>query len=174
MAYTPFERLLQPDYFDEFHLPRGGLNSSVSSLPSARAVSLAVHQGQKGQGGHEPVSLMVMQFGQFLDHDITMTQEHDIKCCDPGVSATDLQQHEQLRSCFNIDVQNDPFYSNHSAQTTPLMECFPFTRSGATCTDSGKREQINMLTAFIDGSNVYGSDEHRAQQLRSLNGGLLK
>ena len=102
MAFTPFERLLQPDYFDEIHLPRGGLNSS--SRPSARAVSLAVHQGQKGQGGHEPVSLMVMQFGQFLDHDITMTQEHDIKCCDPGVSGTDLQLNEQLRSCFNIDV----------------------------------------------------------------------
>ena len=108
-----------------------------------------------------------MQFGQFLDHDLTMTQEHDRQCCDQVMKSEDDLEVEELRSCFNIDVDSDLFFSHKT-------NCFPFTRSGATCTDSGQREQFNLLTSFIDGSNVYGSDEHRAQQLRTLNGGLLK
>ena len=164
MPNSPYQRLLPPDYSDGVSLPRGGLTHSL--LPSARAVSVAVHQGQE-QASHQAVSLMVMQFGQFLDHDLTLTPEQDRQCCDPSLMGEDGQQPEELRSCFNIDVANDPFYSNK-------MNCFPFTRSDATCTASGQREQFNLLTAFIDGSNVYGSDEHRAEQLRTLSGGMLK
>jgi len=39
----------------------------------------------------------------------------------------------------------------------------------------GAREQVNLLTAYIDASNVYGSDEERAYALRTLDGsGRLK
>ena len=110
MPNSPFQRLLPSDYSDGVSLPRGGLNTSTSTLPGARAVSVAVHQGQKGQRGHVPVSLMVMQFGQFLDHDLTMTQEHDRQCCDQVMKSEDDLEVEELRSCFNIDIQNDIFY----------------------------------------------------------------
>jgi hypothetical protein len=33
------------------------------------------------------------------------------------------------------------------------------------------REQVNLLSAYIDGSNVYGLDAKRAEILRTFSGG---
>ena len=62
MAHSAFLRLLRPDYFDQVSLPRGGLTSS--RLPSARVVSVAVHQAHEETNHRESISQMVMQFGQ--------------------------------------------------------------------------------------------------------------
>lgn len=35
------------------------------------------------------------------------------------------------------------------------------------------REQFNILTSFLDASQVYGSEHERAEQLRAFNGGIL-
>ena len=74
---------------------------------------------------------------------------------------------EELRFCFNIDASNDMFYKGKT-------KCLPLTRSESICTDSNKREQFNALTAFIDGSNVYGSDEVTAEKLRTKVGGEMQ
>ena len=62
MTNNAFLRLLPSDYSDGVGLPRGGLNDS--SLPSARAVSVAVHQAHEETNHRESISQMVMQFGQ--------------------------------------------------------------------------------------------------------------
>ena len=71
-AYTAFDRLLTSEYADNVSLPRGGMNPST--LPSPRDVSSAIHRVQETEP-KPPISLMVMQFGQFLDHDMTLTPE---------------------------------------------------------------------------------------------------
>lgn len=38
---------------------------------------------------------------------------------------------------------------------------------------SGMREQFNILTSFLDASQVYGSDQERAEQLRAFNRGIV-
>ena len=74
-AHKALVRFLDPVYVDNIEVPRGGLNPS--SLPNARDVSRAVHR-TKQVVGNKGASLMVMQFGQFLDHDITLTPEPGI------------------------------------------------------------------------------------------------
>lgn len=61
---------------------------------------------------------------------------------------------------------NDPRIKN-------TRDCIPFFRSAPAC-DSGRatREQINALTSFLDGSMVYGSEQHLANRLRNWNNQL--
>ena len=50
--------------------------------------------------------------------------------------------------------------------------CLNFVRSTPVC-QRKVREQYNELTAFVDGSNVYGSNEEHASVLRTYEDGLL-
>jgi len=65
-------RLTENAYSDSKSLPRGGLSSST--LPSPRKISSVVHRRDEPVGD-STVTVMLMQFGQFLDHDITLTPE---------------------------------------------------------------------------------------------------
>ncbi len=94
------------------------------------------------------LSSFVFTWGQFLDHDITLTPEDE-----------DLS--EPI-----LPVPNDII-------TAPI----PFHRSEAFPGTGGtgqSREQRNNLTAWIDASNVYGSDYTRANYLRTFTDGKLK
>ena len=90
------------------------------------------------------LSSFVFSWGQFLDHDISVSPE-------------DENESEPI-----LPVPNDII-------TAPI----PFHRSEAY-PGTGAREQKNILTAWIDGSNVYGSDITRANYLRTFWEGKLK
>ena len=64
-----FERLLDPSYADGINEPR--VASDGSPLPSARDVSLAL--APDNNKPNRRYTLMVMQLGQFIDHDLTHT-----------------------------------------------------------------------------------------------------
>ena len=59
-------------------------------------------------------------------------------------------------------------------------QCIEFSRSSASFGDvdcrMGVREQLNMQTAFLDASHIYGIDDESAEELRdrSRNRGQLK
>jgi peroxidase len=105
---------------------------------------------------------MVMQFGQFLDHDITLTpKDEETDCCASGVQGAD---------CFTIQIPgNDRFYSwvNSSAHCINVLRLRPVCRESV-------RQQYNEVTSFIDASNVYGSDEEHSSILRTYFDGRLQ
>jgi hypothetical protein len=88
------------------------------------------------------------QWGQFLDHDITVT---------PIGEPFEV---------FNIEVpQGDPWFDPNGVGTVTIG----LERSAWKMQDS-VRQQMNENTAFIDASNVYGSDDVRAAALRTMDG----
>lgn len=163
-------------------------------LPSARMISANIHNDVSAP--HTRYSLMVMQYAQMLDHDLTFTPVNrgfggsiiDCNSCDSAKTV-----HPE---CAPISVPpNDPWFP-HIERSTGRPKCIPFTRSlpgqltlgtiqliiyfchrssiEIHCQfDLGHREQLNQVTAFVDGSSTYGSDVCEMRKLRAFVGGRL-
>lgn len=70
-AQMPFHRFLAPAYSDGIEAVRRS-TAGDAQLASARFISLLVH-GSKDEDA--PVTLMLAQWGQFIDHDVTSTAQ---------------------------------------------------------------------------------------------------
>ena len=91
-----------------------------------------------------------MQFGQFLDHDLTLTpvlrdqQGYQVDCsrCDADPER-----------CDPIEIPlNDPFFPSHDAETGQ-RKCMEFVKSQSVDT-FGYRDQLNLVTAwYMDGTS---------------------
>ncbi len=146
-AGSTFLRLTEAAYGDGAHTPAG------ADLASAREISNLCAAQAEAIPNRAGVSDFLWQWGQFLDHDIDLTPEVDpTESLDVAVPAG--------------DVWFDP--SGTGTVTIPVH------RSLYEEVD-GVRQQVNAITAYIDASNVYGSDGERALALRALDGsGRLK
>ena len=176
-AVTPLRRIIAPEYEDGLSQLRGTMQSQDTGLlgqgafsppnPSPRLVSLNVVLDR--QVVNDDLAHILMQWGQFLDHDITETPVLNVTC--QGCTFNDV--------CVPIQVpQDDQTFGN---STTPARECHPFMRSAPACPDSDipagtvpPRQQINDITSFIDGSMVYGSSNEQMEVLRDASSGRLR
>jgi hypothetical protein len=141
-AGVPLLRLTAVDYEDGTGSPGG------QDRASAREISnLCV-----AQPGPIPnaaaASDFLWQWGQFLDHDLDL-----VPIADPAEP-------------FDVDVPlGDPFFDPDATGAATIA----LDRSHYEVV-AGVRQQVNAITAFIDASNVYGSDPARALALRALDG----
>ena len=109
--------------------------------------------------------------------DFTVTSPSSLRFND-GESCKESCENQQ--PCFPIQIpKDDPRIKKY--------KCMEFTRSSAVCGSGSTsvffdsitpRQQINQITSFIDASNVYGSSEKDAADLRATDTqserGLLK
>jgi len=146
-AETRLLRRFESDYAD-------GISSLAGpARPSPRTISNAVHTQLEDLPNELFASDFLWQWGQFLDHDIDLTDG-----VDPPEPA-------------NISVPSgDPYFdpANTGTQEIALNRSIWDESTGTDTTNP--REQLNEITAWIDASNVYGSDETRAAALRAGDG----
>lgn len=174
-AGTNFRRLIAGRYEDGVSSPRGNLQNrlylnNLDSFsppnPSARFVSAEIVADRNEE--ENPFSHLLMQWGQFLDHDLDLSPELEEEECD---SCTFTELCNPIRvppndSAFGFGTQNDG-------------DCLAFRRSLPGCKEYELgsfpgREQINDVTSFIDGSMIYGSSEEVSVALREHQGGRLR
>ena len=149
---TQLLREVEPDYADGFMQPSG------PNRPPVREISNMVAAQKNLIYNEKKATDFIWQWGQFLDHDIDLTE---------GMNPIEP---------FPIQIPaGDPHFDPKFTGT----QAMPMNRSRydlSTGTAPGNpRQQINQLTAFIDASMVYGSDAIRAKALRINDGtGRLK
>jgi len=168
-AGTPFKRWLPADYSDQFKLNEPRAASDGSELPNPRELVCALMPDR-----HEiesSVTHMFMQWGQLVNHDITslsITREDDP---DQSICKTCTRTHK----CLPMMITSN---TTCNCAKTMKHDCIEFTRSSASFGDVactlGPREQVNMQTAFLDGSHVYGVSVEENTKLRQGSGGLLR
>uniref|UniRef100_A0A9J8DFM0 Peroxidasin n=1 Tax=Cyprinus carpio carpio TaxID=630221 RepID=A0A9J8DFM0_CYPCA len=171
-SLTAFERLLKPVYDNGFNLPRGATERRHNSftLPLPRLVSTSMI-GTETITPDDRYTHMLMQWGQFLDHDLDST-----------VVSLSQSRFSDGQLCTSVCTNDPPcfpimFPPDDPRQRRNGARCMFFVRSSPVC-GSGMtsllmnsvypREQMNQLTSYIDASNVYGSSQHEAEEIRDL------
>ena len=146
-ADTTLRRMMGMDYADSV-ASMGG-----TGRPSPREISNALcadsQPGPNGLGASD----FLWQWGQFVDHDIDLTEAQApaesvpiaVPTGDPSFdpTSTGTATIDFARSAYHPGTGNDPAYP---------------------------RQQLNHITHFVDASNVYGSNDVRAAALRTNDG----
>ncbi|XP_041968239.1 peroxidase-like [Aricia agestis] len=165
---STYLRLLPPSYAD-------GLYKIQTDLPNARELSAALFPDKKTND--DQLNLNAMQWGQIITHDMSLFADvsDQIKtppvCCDNG-QLTKQAQDQTL--CAPVTIpKNDPFYGSKG------IKCLELTRAGTDrnigCVPENQpANQINVVTAAMDASIVYGSTDEQGAAIRAFKNGNLK
>ncbi|MCB1209461.1 MAG: hypothetical protein KDK97_09050 [Verrucomicrobiales bacterium] len=142
IADIEYLRKSRPAYADGANTPSG------PTRPNAREISNAVAAQSESRPAMNGASDYMWVWGQFLDHDLDET---------PSIDPPEY---------FDIAIPSGD--SSFDPNGTGI-QVIPLNRSYYNMV-KGVREQVNAITAFIDASQVYGSDARRAEALRTLDG----
>ncbi|XP_070182293.1 chorion peroxidase-like, partial [Littorina saxatilis] len=159
-ATKALSRVISPQYEDGEELPRMfGVTGKV--LPSGRLISKVIHPDVES---NTRFSILLMQWGQFMDHDMVSTPlpvedtRRTIKCC--SEDRTHVRK-DADPECFPIMFRPEKNFKGN---------CMEFVRSMPLKDRLGKvqkpREHMNVVTSFIDASILYGSTDERLEEVK--------
>ena len=140
-------------------------------LPTPRFVSRAVHTDD---GFHDhAVTILLVAWGQFLDHDITLSAEtrdprtgKTPKCCD-GSGPGPVHP-----NCLPIEIPaEDGFFSKHGQRCMNFVRTISGLRYNCRL---GPRQSFNEISSIIDAGTVYSNSAKTMEELRTFKNGLLK
>ncbi|VVC28479.1 Haem peroxidase,Haem peroxidase, animal type [Cinara cedri] len=161
---TPFVRLVKAHYSDGISKLRVSSENN-KPLPSAREIQIRLFLNKQSKIPDKNNQLL-MQWGQFIAHDVSnLAVDTDGRdCCLYG---------PDLPSCeatIKIPV-DDPVYSEYN------KTCMRFTRAMTSNNYSCPLQPSTFMddaSHFIDGSQIYGSNDYIMTSLRSFTDGTLK
>ncbi|CAG9838939.1 unnamed protein product [Diabrotica balteata] len=171
---TPYSRLMAPYYDDGVWSPRTSILDR-HALPSPRLITNQVFNDREAK--NEEYTLLLMQFGQFISHDITHSVDFTysngsaISCCTKdGKDALPIENRHY--ACMPIKLpKSDNFYGGYKQKCMNFVRTVLAPREDCTL---GYSQQMNEVTHFLDGSTIYGSTPEQTLHLRSFEGGKLK
>ncbi|KAL3108041.1 hypothetical protein niasHT_018203 [Heterodera trifolii] len=156
-SFRPYLRHLPAEYSNGFSEPSG------VGKPNAREASRLILASAQVVS-HDQLNSLLMQWGQFISHDMARTTlQPTVTCatCDPIPS-----------KCVPVPISNQDTNSMFRQKG-----CLKISRSAPVCGTgvSGRpREQLNENTAFVDGSQIYGSSSRDLFKFRDGRTGFLK
>ncbi|XP_038066780.1 uncharacterized protein LOC119736842 [Patiria miniata] len=156
-AESPIIRVVRNAYEDGLSAPRT-LSVTGRPLPSAREISRRVFDNNTDMedGQSYDYTSLGIHIGQLTDHDITAVHGTNVDCPDCSVEG----------ECFSILIdESDPVFGG-------VQPCLTFRRSAHFNDTSGVRQHTNSITAYMDASFVYGSDDVTADDLADADGSL--
>jgi len=146
---TQMIRLSPPAYEDGISVPAGS-----SDRPDPRLISNVIFAQTEDTPEPSGLSNVFWVWGQFIDHDITLTPEGETE------------------SVYLRVPTGDPWFDPYGTGQMGI----PTHRAGymdGTGENGAPREYVNLITPFIDASMIYGSDPQTQAYLKG-EGGYLR
>ncbi|XP_051976031.1 dual oxidase 1-like [Xyrauchen texanus] len=145
-------RLLPAQYADGVYLPLQELH-----LPNPRSISNTAMRGQSSLMSYRNRTVLSVAFGYHVWSEISESRRPG---CPPEF--------------MHIEVQKeDPVFGSNTSKPVLLQFQRAAWDSSTGKSPNNPRTQVNHVTAWIDGSSIYGSSSSWCDALRKFSNGLL-
>lgn len=152
-----FSGVTYQEFRQDTHETRKTTSEMLSLSPGSRLVSNTIFKSTEQVNAPRQTSLLMVLFGQFIDHEITATPpEHFDKEHNAPIPHPDSDKKMNFTRSGILRYQ----YSKCCKQQYRSSRVW-------------ERPPFNTLTSFIDGGAIYGSGNLRANTLRTLKKGEL-